>query len=166
MAIKITNLDKIAKEYEIKNHLYKDLHLDFSRNYVFNTTLNSRIDGNDLQVDYDVNAIINSLKNLFNTKPGQRFLFPLYGLDLNQYVFEAITPDNGRMIGEKISNSIETFEPRVTLLQCKVESDPDQNQYDITIIVYIPLFNTTSSLNSTLDVKTQTFIFVETSRNK
>jgi len=166
VAIKITNLDKIAKEYEIKNHLYKDLHLDFSRNYVFNTTLNSRIDGNDLQVDYDVNAIINSLKNLFNTKPGQRFLFPLYGLDLNQYVFEAITPDNGRMIGEKISNSIETFEPRVTLLQCKVESDPDQNQYDITIIVYIPLFNTTSSLNSTLDVKTQTFIFVETSRNK
>ncbi len=166
MAIKITNLEQIAKQYEVKEYLYKDLHLDFAKNYVFNSTLNSRVQGNDLQVDYDVNAIINSLKNLFNTKPGQRFLFPLYGLDLNQYVFEAITTTNGRLIGEKISDSIQTFEPRVTLLQCNVESDPDQNQYSITIIIYIPLFNTTSSINSTLDVKTQTFIFIETSRNK
>ncbi len=166
MAIKITNLDQIAKDYETKEYLYKDLHLDFAKNYVFNSSLKSRIEGNDLQVDYDTNAIINSLKNLFNTRPGQRFLFPLYGLDLNPYVFEAITLENGRVIGEKISDSIETFEPRVTLMQCNVQSDPDQNQYNITIIIYIPLFNTTSSINSTLDVKTQTFIFVETSRNK
>jgi phage baseplate assembly protein W len=166
VAIKITNLEQISKQYERKAYYYKDLHLDFAKTYVYNTTLNSRIEGNDVQADFDTSAIINSLKNLFNTKPGQRFLFPLYGLDLNQYLFESVSRENGQLIGEKIASSIETFEPRVTLRQCNVVAMPDENQYDITIVVSIPIFNTTTSINTTLDVKNQTFIFVETSRNK
>jgi len=119
-----------------------------------------------VRVDYDESAIRNSLKNLFNTKPGQRFLFPLYGLDLNQFLFEAVTEENGQSIGEKIVTSIEKYEPRVTLIKCNVVAKPDDNEYDITIIVSIPIFNTTASINTTLDIKTQSFIFVETSRNR
>lgn len=166
MAIKISNLETISKQFDQKSHVYKDFHLDFEKSFEFNSALNTRIDGNDLRVDYDESAIRNSLRNLFNTKPGQRFLFPLYGLDLNQYIFEAVTEENGQLIGEKIVTSIEKYEPRVRLLQCDVVAMPDDNQYDITIMVSIPIFNTTSSINTILDVKTQSFVFLETSRNR
>lgn len=166
MAIKISNLEQISQRYAQQAYAYKDLHLDFEKSGEYNTALQQKIDGNDIKVDYDESAVLNSLKNLLNTRPGQRFLFPLYGLDLNQYLFEAVTEDNGLIIGERIVAGIDNFEPRVNLRQCDVIAMPDDNQYDITIIVDIPIFNTSSSINTTLDTKTQTFIFVETSRNR
>jgi len=166
VAIKISNLERVSEQYKQKDYYYKDLHLDLTKSGIFSPALNQKIDGNDIQIDYDESAIKNSLRNLFNTKPGQRFLFPLYGLDLNLYLFEAITEHNGRIIGERIVNAIQTFEPRVTIVNCNVVSIPDDNQYNITIIVSIPIFNTTTSINTILDVKSQSFVFVETSRNR
>ena len=166
MAIKISNLQQIADQYKEKSFYYKDLHLDFQKSGEFNTTLDEKIEGNDIKVAYDESAIRNSLRNLFNTKPGQRFLFPLYGLDLNQYLFEGVSEMNGGMIGNKIVNAIENFEPRVKLIECNVVAMPDDNQYDITIILLIPIINSQASINTTLDLKTQSFIFVETSRNR
>jgi phage baseplate assembly protein W len=166
MAIKIANLEQIADQFKQKNHAFKDLHLDFGKTTQYNSTLKQRVEGNDIAVDYDENAIRNSLRNLFNTRPGQRFLFPLYGLDLYQYLFEAVSKENGQIIGERIVTSIENFEPRVRVQKCNVVAMPDDNQYDVTIIIQIPLFNTIQSINTTLDVKTQSFIFVETSRNR
>ena len=166
MAIKISNLQQISDQYKQKAYYYKDLHLDFEKSGEFNTTLNRKIEGNDLKVDFDETAIRNSLKNLFNTKPGQRFLFPLYGLDLHQYLFEAVSEFNGQLIGEKIVTSIENFEPRVSVVECNVVAMPDDNQYDITIIVSIPIFNSVASINTILDTKNQSFVFIETSRNR
>ena len=166
MAIKITNLEQISEQYKQKAYYYKDLHLDFEKSSTFSTTLNRKVEGNDIRVDFDESAIRNSLKNLFNTRPGQRFLFPLYGLDLNQYLFEAVSEMNGQVIGEHIVRSIQNFEPRVTLQRCNVVAMPDDNQYDITIIVEIPILNTVASINTVLDVKNESFIFVETSRNR
>lgn len=166
MAIKINNLEQIASQYKLKDFLFKDLHLDFEKFNVFDTVAQRRIQGNDLKVSYDESAIYNSLRNLFNTKPGQRFLFPLYGLDLNQFLFEAITPENAQLIGEKISRSIENFEPRVTLVQCNITPKPDDNQYDITLVVQIPSINTVNSISMSLNTKTQNFVFLETSRNR
>lgn len=166
MAIKISNLQQISDQYKQKAYYYKDLHLDFEKSSEFSTSLNKKIEGNDVKVDFDESAIRNSLKNLFNTKPGQRFLFPLYGLDLNQYLFEAVNEFNGQLIGEKIVTSIENYEPRVSVLECNVIAKPDDNEYDITIVVKIPIFNSTASINTLLDIKTQSFVFVETSRNR
>jgi phage baseplate assembly protein W len=166
MAIKISNLQQIANQYAQKEYYYKDLHLDFEKSSEFSTSLNKKIEGNDVKVDFDESAIRNSLRNLFNTKPGQRFLFPVYGLDLNQYLFEAVSEINGQMIGEKIVTSIENYEPRVSVLECNVIAKPDDNEYDITIVVKIPIFNSTASINTLLDIKTQSFVFVETSRTR
>jgi phage baseplate assembly protein W len=159
VAIKIANLEGISDLYKQKAYYYKDLHLDFAKDGEFSTTLNKKIEGNDVQVDFDDAAIKNSLKNLFNTKPGQRFLFPLYGLDLSSHVFESINTLNGQLIGEKIVRTIKLFEPRVTLKQCNIVAQPDENQYDITIIVEIPILNTTTNINMVLDGKTQTFLY-------
>jgi len=166
MAIKIANLEQIADQFKQKQFVFKDLHLDFEKTSVYNPVLRTRIDGNDVNVDFDESAIRNSLKNLFNTRPGQRFLFPLYGLDLYQYLFETVSQENGQLIGERIVTSVEKFEPRVRVQNCNVVAKPDDNEYEITLIVSIPIFNTVASINTILDTKNQTFIFVETSRNR
>jgi phage baseplate assembly protein W len=166
VAIKISNLEQISQLYSQKDYYYKDLHLDFTRDGNFSPALNRNIEGNDVQVDYDESAIKNSLRNLFNTRPGQRFLFPKYGLDLNQYLFEAVSEFNGQIIGENIVTSIKNFEPRVVVRRCDVVAKPDDNEYDITIIVEIPILNTNASINMLLDARNKSFILVETSRNR
>lgn len=166
MAIKISNLQQISNQYKQKDYYYKDLHLDFEKSSNFSTSLNRKIEGNDVKIDFDESAIRNSLRNLFNTKPGQRFLFPLYGLDLYQFLFEAVSEFNGQLIGEKIVTSIENFEPRVSVVECNIIAKPDDNEYDITIVVKIPILNSVASINTLLDVKNQSFIFLETSRNQ
>ena len=166
MAIRISNLQQLSNEYELKKFVYSDLHLDFRKNGIYSEEIQTKIDGNDVDVDYDENAIRNSLKNLFNTRPGQRFLFPEYGLDLYQYVFEPVTERHAQAIGERIVTVIESYEPRIAVRNCFVRCLAEENQYDINLIVEFPTFNTTASINTTLDVRTQSFIFVETSRNR
>lgn len=166
MAIKITNLQQIVDTYKTKDFVYKDLHLDFTKSGNYSEFQQAKIDQNDIAVDYDESAIRNSLKNLLNTKPGQRFLFPTYGLDLHQFVFEPITQPNAQLIGEKIVKAIEIFEPRVYLKECTVDLYPNDNQYEITLVIQYPVFNTIASLNSKLDIRSQSFVFVENSRNK
>jgi phage baseplate assembly protein W len=166
MAIKISNLQQLSDAYEIKKSVYSDLHLDFRKNGIYSEEIKQRINGNDVAVDYDESAIRNSLKNLFNTRPGQRFLFPKYGLDLYQYLFEPISESIGQSIGERIVRAVELYEPRIKIRNCYVKCLSEDNQYDITLIVEFPTFNTTASINTTLDIQNQSFIFVETSRNR
>ena len=136
-----------------------------STQQIFSPEINRNVNQVDLKISYDQSAIINSLKNLFNTRPGQRVLFPLYGLDLHKYLFEGITEENGRSIGESITRAVRDYEPRVVLTQCNVELFPEEQLYEITLILQFPLFNTTETLNSTLDARSQSFIFAESSRN-
>jgi phage baseplate assembly protein W len=166
VALRITDLEQIADRYSVKPYLYKDIHIDFKTSETHDVVLQKAFLGNDVKVDFDYQAIINSLRNLFNTKPGERFLFPLYGLDLNQFLFDPITNNNAISIGERIVSAVEKYEPRVKILKCIVTPDPDQNTYELAIFIEIPIFNTQAALNATFDIKYQNFIFLETDNNK
>jgi phage baseplate assembly protein W len=158
VAIKLKTLATIGRELKDKKFTFKDLHLDFEKSSVFNTALGRKIEGNDIKVSFDDNAIKNSLRNLFNTKPGQRFLFPRYGMDLNPFLFEAVTSFNAQALGERIVSTIETFETRVSVIQCDVTPLFDDNSYDILLILGLPLLQTTFAINTTLDLQSQSFI--------
>jgi phage baseplate assembly protein W len=167
VAIKLTDLQTLADQYSANSsYTYEDLHLDFEVSSVFNTTLRTTVPGNDIKTDWDENAIKNSLNNLFNTRPGQRFLFPKYGLNFNQFLFDAITESNARVIGETIYNGITNYEPRVTVLGVNVEADPDNNRYNISIILQLPLLGTQTTLNTILNTRTQSFTFVNTPQSQ
>ena len=47
MPIKIPNLQKIAKEFSVKEFVYKDLHLDLKIQEVFEKTLQRKIQNNE-----------------------------------------------------------------------------------------------------------------------
>lgn len=166
MAIKIPGLAQIKEAIVDEQHFFKDLHLDFEKSSVFNFAFNKKIETNDVKIDYDELAIKNSLRNIFNTKPGQRFLFPLFGLDLYQFLFTPITPSNGEIIGEKIIRAIEEYEPRVYVNNCLVEADPENNKYEITLIVEMPDLKKSIPIYTDLDLKAQSFIFIENARNR
>ena len=166
MALRISNLEQIAEKYSKKQYVFKDLHLDFGSASTFNKFEEKTLNGNDVQVDYDLAAIFNSLRNIFNTKPGQRFLFPLYGLDLTQFLFEPITVENGRSIGERIVRAINQFEKRVELLECNVTPNEEDNTYEITINIKVPIYDTTATMSALLDKKAQKMIVLQTSRNR
>ena len=116
------------------------------------------INTSDIKVSYDYQAIANSLTNLFNTTPGQRFLFPDYGLDLKQFLFSPVTEFTARSIGSALLRGITKYEPRVNVININVEAIPDANQYNITLILGFPTLNTKQTVNYKLDLKNQTFI--------
>lgn len=166
MAIKISNLQPISDQYATRQFYFSDLHLDITFTDRISPSLKTTPRTTDIKMDYDESAIKNSLKNLFNTRPGQRFLFPNYGLDLNEFIFEAATESNARIVGQSIATAIENFEPRVTLKKCLVVPDPDNSLFDVTVIVELPLFSTSLTINSSLDNRTKSFVFVENNRNR
>lgn len=165
MAIKIKNLEQVSKNYAAKQYLYKDLSLDLTQTKIESPGFKLAIPGTDIKADFDLGAIKNSLQNLFNTKPGQRFLFPEYGLDLNQFLFQPITELNGNIIGNRILTTINSFEPRVNVRKTSVILDPDNSQYIINILIDIPLLSIQTIIETRFDIRRQSFIVLPTTRN-
>jgi phage baseplate assembly protein W len=164
MAIKIKSLEKIANTYIEQRFIYKDLSLDIAQTKIEAPGYTIPVPGADIKASFDLAAIRNSFQNLFGTVPGQRFLFPTYGLDLRGFLFDPITADNGNSIGTLIYQGISTWENRVRVKNVYVTADPDNHQYIINIIVEVPAFNTTATIESILDVRKQSFQVLPTSR--
>jgi len=135
------NLAFLERAPLVDDHIYKDLRLDLEQNYTRGTELSKKLDIKDLKADYDLNAIKNSLFNLFTTLPGQKILNPIYGLNLMQFVFTNLSEANARIIGKVIFEGTELFEPRVNILNINVNVDFDQNQYTINMNINVPSLN-------------------------
>lgn len=122
---------------------YKDLLLDLKVDYTKNLQLLKRREVKDIQISEDLGAIKNSLFNLFSTIPGQKILNPIYGLNLTQYLFVPVSQTQARVIGETILKGIQKYEPRVQLSKLNIEVDPDNNQYNVFMLINVPTLNIT-----------------------
>jgi phage baseplate assembly protein W len=126
-------------------YTYADLHLDLREKYLINNPLNQRPEINDIMVDYDVDALKNSLLNLFSTSPGDKILSPEFGLDLRQYIFEPITRERAFDLQRTIYSGITRFEPRIVVKQVVVVPDFDNMEYNISIYYAVPTLNITNA---------------------
>lgn len=125
----------------VSGSIYRDLLLDLKVNYTQNKQLEKKREIKDLQRSEDIGAVKNSLFNLFTTMPGQKILNPIFGLNLTQYLFVPISVTQARIIGEAIYTGIRKFEPRVLIRNINVETDYDNNQYNIFMIIDVPTLN-------------------------
>lgn len=114
----------LKKQVQSQLPVYVDLHLDISFSNSVGNGLNVSI-SNDIMVDTDIKAINNSIKNIFNTKRGQKLLNPDFGSSLEQYLFEPVTSLGAKAIGDMIYNSISKYEPRITVSKVHVQTFPD-----------------------------------------
>ncbi len=78
-SIVITELKKFPVE---RNYLYTDLEFDLKLDYTKTSPLNNYTEQKDIDVDRDIDAIKNSIFNIFTTAPGQKILNPIFGLNL------------------------------------------------------------------------------------
>lgn len=136
------------QENQGTNYTYADLNLDIEQEPFEFIIGNRESKGNsrDIKVSYDLNAIRNSIFNLFNTIPGERILLPSYGLDLRQFVFEQMTEGRGEIMRRRIFEGIQTWEPRVTVKSASVDVYRDRQEYEVFITLEVPFLPQPNSL--------------------
>ena len=139
MAITLDILKSGKNKDAYKEYTYADLKLDIELNSIVpDTPTGVSKNAQDLKLDYDESAIYQSIKNIFNTKKGQKILSPEFGLDLEQYLFDGISKENGDIIGNQIFEELSIYEPRVKVEGVDITALPDDNQYTININIVIP----------------------------
>jgi phage baseplate assembly protein W len=140
MAIKIKSLEAppVSKNALENGFLYKDLSLDLSPSYSYNSQLNRNEVLKDVQAIFDVESVKNSVVNALLTSPGEKILNPTYGVDLRQYLFEPIDDFTTELIKDDIEIKLPTMEPRIVLKSVNVIADEDNNQYNIELQIDVP----------------------------
>ena len=147
MAVKLDLLQTQAQVNDTQldvPFLYKDLLLDLKIDYTRSPELLKTQEVSDVTAIFDYRSIAQSLNNLFRTLPGQKILNPVYGLDLRKYLFENVNVSVGYIIGLELNDLIPIFEPRVYVTKINVESDAENNQYNIDISYIVPTLQVTS----------------------
>ena len=79
------------------------------------------------------NAIARSIRNIVFTVPGEKFFDEDFGSEISQSVFENIDDISAITIRDQIRQSINTYEPRVRLIDVKTFPDFDNNSFDVII---------------------------------
>jgi phage baseplate assembly protein W len=154
MAVRLDNLERSSIEQKSlqDGYLYKDIKFDLDFSRFVKPELYSESGPKDLAEIQDGQAVINSVKNILTTTPGQKLLNPRLGLDFRSYLFEPINTTTSYFLSQFIYLNLDVQEPRITLNSVSVEGLPEQNQYNIEIGFSIPNLDINNlSLNVTLN---------------
>jgi hypothetical protein len=103
----------------------------------FNTSLATHPVKKDLSLKTDVNAVIQSIKNLLLTNKGERLFQPNVGTNIRQLLFENFTPQTTTLLKQFIAETIDNHEPRAGLLDVTVTPDDDNNTLLVSLIVEV-----------------------------
>lgn len=95
-------------------------------------------DGDNPLVE-DILSVYQSIDSILRTGKGERVFLPDFGGNLDDFVFEPIDETTELMIFRSIILDIERWDNRVILnhQMTKVESDPDNNKYALTLVFNI-----------------------------
>ncbi len=147
--LKLTSLEEKSLE---SGYLYKDVKFDLDTTRVGRPELYSEQTLKDLDELQDGQAVINAVKNILTTTPGQKLLNPTLGLDFRSYLFEPINTTTAYFLAQFIYGNLGVQEPRITLEGVSIEGIADQNQYDIQISFSVPKLDIYNlSLNASLN---------------
>ena len=102
---------------------YKDVSMSFKSNPL----------NDDLIGLKNESAIARSIRNIVFTLPGEKFFNPDFGSRVTNSLFENIDEISAITIQEEIEYSINTFEPRVELLNVSSIPNYDNNEYNVVI---------------------------------
>lgn len=120
---------------------FSDLDLNFTKNPV---TL-------DVTRRYDEDAVKNALKNLILTANYERPFHSEIGSPIKKLLFEPASPILGAMLKRTIQDTINTFEPRVQIIDIICVVAPDDNTVDVTI--EFTILNTTAPITLELTLQ-------------
>jgi|TARA_B100000085_G_scaffold112571_1_gene102745 phage baseplate assembly protein W len=87
----------------------------------------------DLIANKNETAIARSIRNLILTAPGERPFNPELGSQVSRLLFEPLDDITTNALKEEIRNTINNFEPRVSLRQVFVQPNFSVGSYEISI---------------------------------
>ena len=106
-------------------------------------------EGKDVNKVTDVQAVKRSVRNLVLMNHYEKPFHPEIGSGIREMLFENMTILTAVILGKKVEDVIENFEPRARLVGVKSVPDFDRNAYSMTLEFYV--VNTPTEL-VTLDV--------------
>lgn len=106
---------------------YKDLDLNFNAHPVTKDVVKRT--GNA--------AIIGALRNLILTNLYEKPFQPTFGSRIRGLLFEDVSFITANMLQSEIQTVIKNFEPRVSVDAIRVQAQPEENRYAVTIRFYI-----------------------------
>ena len=111
----------------MKNYYYKDVNA------------NTPVDRPNVT---DVDAILQGVRNLIRTRPGERPNLPNYGVALDDSLWELMDDLTALEIYNEVIGKLKLYEPRVTLntVESYVSSNPDKNTFSIQLVVEVTGF--------------------------
>lgn len=88
---------------------------------------------NDMTVLRNEDAIKTAIKNCVFTIPGEKYFNENFGSPIRNSLFDLIDDATASIVSDRIIDTIETYEPRVTNVSVEVEALPDDNAFNIVI---------------------------------
>ena len=102
---------------------FKDLNITFKKHPVTN----------DVVVSRDASAIKQAIVNVLLTNKGERLMNPRYGSDIRRFLFEPLDYGTGFQIKANIRDTLDRFEPRISVLDIKCTPNFDDNGFDVVL---------------------------------
>ena len=106
---------------------FTDIDLDFSAHPVTKDIVRKK----------DENAIAQSLKTLLLTAHYERPFNPDLGSNLKKFLFEPVDNITTTIIQDSIYQTLENFEPRITIQEVVAAPDFDLQRYDVSITFFV-----------------------------
>ena len=100
---------------------FKDLNITFKKHPVTN----------DIVVSKDASAIKQAIVNVLLTNKGERLMNPRYGSDIRRFLFEPLDYGTAFQIKGNIRDTLERFEPRISVIDIKCTPNFDDNGFDV-----------------------------------
>ena len=120
---------------------FRDLDLNFTKNPATK----------DVSVRVGDQAVIRSVRNLINLAFYEKPFHPEIGSSVRQMLFEPLSPLTAQNLKTAITDVIKNFEPRAGLRDVVVQSNIDQNRFDVSISFYIVNSTTPVTVNFFLE---------------
>ena len=114
------------------------VNIDSTRNFVdldLNFSIHPiRKDISTYKAEY---AVINSVKNLILTNHYEKPFRPQVGSNIRRLLFENIDSIIAAQIERAVTETIENFEPRVSVSNITAIPDPDNNRYNLRLEFFV-----------------------------
>ncbi len=99
---------------------------DFDNNFI-------KKNNGDVKDMINIDAISNSLTNIFETFQGSRRMLPEFALPIHGILFEPVDEITSYRLGELILSAVERWETRIIVDNVQVLARPDRNEYKINL---------------------------------
>lgn len=125
----------------MREELYSDLH------YQLDITSEGNV---KLVKNHD--AIVQSIKTILATYPGERYNEPEFGSRLRDFLFEIMEDATAYFMKVEVTDSVTKWEPRIAVKGVQVVPNYDNNTYELTVRYVIRSTGETNDFSAKLKV--------------